>query len=341
MEQKLTLQQIETLKSLEKIDDYPCYKMSYHGDYHFGQYLKRGANSIEDLLDFMKETQLFPPQNMEINIFGCTCFKIRNEQQQVLFGRNFDWHKRTPALLLMTEPPKGYKSMSMIDLGVLGYHGQLPEDEEGRKALLCAPYLPADGMNEKGIGVAILTLPKFSPSKDQGKVNLLCNTVLRLILDYGHSIDQIKGLLEKVNISTFYVPQRKMDLAFHLFVTDASGDSAIVEFEEGKVEVIRTDIPWQVATNFNQKLYNTRKKVEGTGFSRYRKANQILEKYAGILENNDAIELLRRCRNVTGTILFNAFGAAQTRWSMLYNLSKREGQLVIGKDYKKITTVSI
>lgn len=338
----LSKSQQQTLESIEKIHQHPCYLMHYYGDYHLEDYLKKGANSIDELVDIMEAYQLFPPKKMDINIFGCTCFKVRNKENQVLVGRNFDWHKKSPALLVTTQPKNCYKSMSMVDIGVLGYvPGDIPQDQWGRRHLLCSPYLPADGMNEKGVSVAILTLPRFEPMKVASKPSLFCNTVLRLILDYAGSVSEIQGLLDYFSISTFFVPQRKTDLAFHLFVADESGDSAVIEFEGGKVHVLREKDPWQIITNFNLQKYQQSGKVEGTGFGRYKKASQYLSRVQGTVSDEDSMLLLKKCRNVTGSILFNAFGSAQTRWSMLYNVSEKVADLVMEKDYQNIKHISL
>lgn len=341
-ESSLSSFQLKGLESIKKIHHHPCYCMQYSGDYHFEDYMRQGAKTIEGLLEFMEKSFLFPPELMHLNIFGCTCFKIHNEQEEVLYGRNFDWHKKTPALLLTTKPQNCYRSISMVDLGVLGYKpGEVADSLWDRRHFLCAPYLPTDGMNEKGLAVAILTLPRFEPKTEESRPSLLCNTVLRLILDYASSVSEIEKLLDYFSISTFFVPQRKMNLAFHLFVADASGDSAVVEFEEGSVKLVRSKEPWQLVTNFNMIKFNEMGRVEGTGFSRYKKAHQFLSRVSGKLSNNDAMMLLKKCRNVTGSILFNAFGSAQTRWSILYNLSQKKAELVLEKDYENSKVIDV
>ena len=41
----------------------------------------------------------------------------------MLYGRNFDW-QYSPALLLFTDPPDGYASVSMVDIAYLGFDGK-------------------------------------------------------------------------------------------------------------------------------------------------------------------------------------------------------------------------
>jgi hypothetical protein len=85
-----------TISSLKKVYDYPLYTMVYAGDY---------SNQLTDR----------PVPNNSAPAFGCSLFAALGYPDQRLFGRNFDWNF-SPTLLLFTDPPEGYASVSTVDL---------------------------------------------------------------------------------------------------------------------------------------------------------------------------------------------------------------------------------
>ena len=93
----LTDAQVATLDSLEKVDDYPLYTMRFQGAYD--QYRNRAGTSAK-------------PE------WACSLFAAMGNAEDMIYGRNFDW-QYSPALLLFTDPPDGYASVSMVDIGYL------------------------------------------------------------------------------------------------------------------------------------------------------------------------------------------------------------------------------
>jgi len=58
-----------TLTSLEKVNDYPLYVMTYYGDYGFDEYLKTGRR-----IDYGTFVELYRIKNEEINFsHRCNC----------------------------------------------------------------------------------------------------------------------------------------------------------------------------------------------------------------------------------------------------------------------------
>ena len=114
-----------------QVDNYPPYVVHYNGDHGFSEYLATGETPLTG--------GFYRP--------GCTVFTASGGGE-TLMGRNFDFPSN-PALLLYTDPPDGYASVFMVDLGYFGYSlGSLPQEGD-LDSLLTAPYLPFDGMNEK------------------------------------------------------------------------------------------------------------------------------------------------------------------------------------------------
>ena len=51
--------------------------------------------------------------------WACSLFAALGDVDNMLYGRNFDWDY-SPAVLLFTDPPDGYASVSMVDIAYLG-----------------------------------------------------------------------------------------------------------------------------------------------------------------------------------------------------------------------------
>lgn len=145
--------ELRTLMSLKKVDDYGMYQMTYYGDYGFDEFLKTGASSDADIEAFVTKRLLKGlPIDLGVTGDGCTAFVSKNEKGEILFGRNFDF-LYAQSLQVYTTPNHGYASVSTVNLAFAGYsEGNFPDGLIFQRFLtLAAPFLPFDGMNEKGL----------------------------------------------------------------------------------------------------------------------------------------------------------------------------------------------
>jgi hypothetical protein len=110
-DQSLSTDEIATLSTLEQIDDYPLYTMHYADTY-----ASPSLSGIGMLPEFP-----FPslPASCQVG-WGCSLFTALGDPHASLYGRNFDW-QFSPAVLLFTDPPDGYASVSMVDIEFLGF----------------------------------------------------------------------------------------------------------------------------------------------------------------------------------------------------------------------------
>ncbi len=298
---------VRTLTTLTRVDDYPLYVMHYHGGYWFGWYLRQGIES-----PILKRLEAMNPPA------GCTTFTARTPQGDVIFGRNFDWRPH-PALLLFTHPPGGYASASMVDMHYLGYRGQETSWKQ-RLLLLLAPYVTVDGMNEHGLAVSMMEVPCRSGPQDAKKTTIVSNHVMRLALDYAKDVEQALDLMQDYNVS---FPRA----CVHYLFADASGRSAVVEYVAGQPVVIRNREPWQVATNF----LVSEEQPEGADSScwRYNGAYETLRAANGRLSSSQAMSLVARA------------SVDNTLWSVVYNLTAGEIQVVVGRHYDRVHTFKL
>ncbi|MCM1118512.1 MAG: linear amide C-N hydrolase [bacterium] len=305
--------ELRTISSITKIDDYGAYQMTYYGDYGFDEFLEVGAQSDADIEKFVVGKLLKGiPIDLGVTGGGCTCFVVKNEQDEILYGRNFDYGYYSPTLQVFTNPKNGYASVSTVNLSFIGYsEGNLPEGSVFNKFLtLAAPYLPCDGINEKGVAIASLSVPEVEPPYDSNKVTLNSTTATRLVLDKAATVEEAVELLRNYNI---YFSE---DIGCHYLIADASGHSVIVEYYDNELQIVETDSNYQIASNFI--AYNgVNIGGGGTEFKRYDTVEKEILDNNGVLNEDNAVSLLAEVGVRDGDI-------DNLQWSVVYNLTKGE-----------------
>ena len=279
--------ELRSLMSLEKVDKYGMYQMTYYGDYGFDEFLEVGARNDADIETFVTKRLLKGlPINLGVTGDGCTAFVVRNESGDILFGRNFDF-LYAPSLQLYTAPNNGYASVSTVNLAFAGYSGDnLPDGSIFDTFLtLDAPFLPFEGMIEKGLAIALLAVPKAEVPYNPDKITLNTTTAIRLVLDKAATVEEAIELLKQYNIYF------SGGIECHYLIADASGHSVIVEYVNQELCVVESETEYQIASNFI--AYNGLNIGEGfTEFERYDRVQNAIEENNGILEVSGAIQLL-------------------------------------------------
>lgn len=85
-------------------------------------------------------------------------------------------------MLVCTAPKDGYKSIAFAALDNLGAN-QADASTKAKIASLLAPFACLDGINEKGVSIAVLTLDSEPTKQDTGKPVLATTMAIRLVLD--------------------------------------------------------------------------------------------------------------------------------------------------------------
>lgn len=303
---KLTENEKKTLQSLQKIDDYPLYTMTYYGDYGFDEFLKTDLSNRHDRLK-----NFF---NVIKNGWKCSCFAAYGNKDNPVFGRNFDWYHRA-SLLLFTNPPNGYASVSMVDVFYCGYENEVPMSVSGdRTGLLGAPLIPFDGMNEMGLVVGMMAVPYAEAPNDPGKQTLYDLQIMRLVLDYASDIDEAVNLIKKYNYHFDAVP-------VHFLIADRNGSTAVVEFLDNDIKILKNSDPFRVCTNFI--IHNALPNLLGN-CPRYDFAYNFLYSRNGIVSMNDGMEIL------------NNVSQNHTMWSTVYNMKTGEIQVAPGRKFSSV-----
>ena len=154
----------------------------------------------------------------------CTAFTMTDNQNQVHMGRNYDFKLDTSAMLVYCTPPNGYKSVAFAALDNIS--ANTPDESMKKKlATLTSPFICLDGMNEKGVSIAVLTLDSEPVFQNTGKPTIATTLAIRLVLDRAASTQEAVNLLKEYDMFT------SSGRDYHFYITDASGDGRVIEYD--------------------------------------------------------------------------------------------------------------
>ena len=306
--------ELKTLSTLKE-KGVGVYTMTHDGDYGFDAFLEIGASSDADIEAFVTKRLLKGlPIELNVSDAGCTAFVSRNEEGDIIYARNFDF-LYAPFLQVYTNPDNGYVSVSTVNLSFAGYgEGNLPSSGISFQNFLtlATPFLPFDGMNEKGVCIALLAVPEVWMIDDPDKITLNTTTAIRLVLDKAATIDEAVELLRKYNIYF------SGDVTCHFLIADATGKSVIVEYYDNGLQVVESDTDYQIASNFI--AYHGLNIGEGyTEFDRY----DAVEK---VLQNNNTVTV-EDCEKLLNTVGIYDGETDKLQWSVVYNLTDKTGRI--------------
>lgn len=312
---------LRSVVSVERLEE-GLYAMEYGGDYDLDAFLAQGgASSDRAVADFViaRSFHGLVDLNLQGSAFGCSTLAVTGPDGEALFGRNFDWGNCT-ALIVQTQPKDGYASISTVNMDFLNLGLSLSEDAFVRLMSVAAPYAPMDGMNEKGLCVAVLMI-EDSPSFDQdtGKPDLTTTTAVRLMLDKAATVDEALDLLAQYDLHA------SADMMIHFALSDATGRSVVVEYISN--EMVVTETP--VVTNFY--FAPGEKYRVGTEESQIRYA-MLMQQIA----DSDAMGM-DSVRDALDSVSKHNFDSpfASTEWSIVYNPSGGEVRYYHRENYER------
>lgn len=243
----------------------------FSGDYKFDEFLELGgASSDREVIQFLLHNVVAKAdtQILDDKIFygaGCSTIQTGNRENGFVFGRNFDWDKCN-ALVLKTNPAKGYKSISTVNIDFIkagaGSFSALLSDGLVNKI---AAYAPLDGMNEKGLCVSVNMIQDSErTNQNTSKPDITTTTAIRLLLDQAATTDEAVELLKKYDFHPSF------GFCVHFAICDTYGKAVAVEYIDNEISIIETPI----LTNF----YVTSGKKYGIGTNQSHQRFEKLEK---------------------------------------------------------------
>lgn len=218
---------LRTINSIEQItayDDYNLYRMDVKYDYSIDDVINYGITDNQSMIDaILKETLPLLPVHMKAPNYGCSAFATVSDGN-ILMGRNYDFKRDTSAMLVYCTPKDGYKSVALAALDNIS--ANQPDISMAKKlACLTAPFICLDGMNERGVSIAVLTLDSEPVNQDTGKQKIFTTLAIRLVLDRAATTQEAVDLLDSYDM--FATSGRD----YHFFVVDASGDARVLEHD--------------------------------------------------------------------------------------------------------------
>ncbi|MBQ1507040.1 MAG: linear amide C-N hydrolase, partial [Ruminococcus sp.] len=314
---------VSTMASVEYVGA-DFYKMTYTHDYQLDKALSSEITDERKLLKFVCDEMFFGYQiDGNLDTYACSAFVTETPDGKYLAGRSFGLGG-SDTLCLYTTPKDGYASYSTVSTDMIGVGGKnelAATDLLGRAALLAAPYMGVDGMNEKGLFTALLDLESPETHMNTGKPDLTVTMAVRLLLDRAATVDEAVELLGQYDIHTGH------GYTQHLYVADANGDGAVVEWHKNQMKVVKSPI----CTNF--RLSSKLAQNDPSG---------ICERFDFLAESldkkpqntpEDAMKLLEGVKQEIDENI-------HTEWSVVFNLTDFSLDISLDMDFDNIFHLS-
>lgn len=338
-ESELPKDRIDTLGTIKKLsdyEDYNVYSMDVLYDYDIKNLTPQGPTDTEELMKLVM-AEAIPGLEIDLDIpdFGCSTFSIPTEDGEVLMGRNYDFKYDSSCMMVHTKPWDGYESIAHAALNNIGADD--PESSEQAKvACLAAPFICLDGINEKGVGIAVLTEDSEPVAQDSDKPVLATTILIRLVLDKAATTQEALALLEDYDM---YATSGR---DYHFFITDKSNDSCVVEWDPDSATRDMVATPERSATNFYAMYMdrvepNKKNGQYGHGLERYQAMESIFDDNNGTGSNEIAWEAIKAAslepdpENIT----------SNTQWSIVYNLKNLTYELVLRRNWADVFTSDV
>ncbi|MDD6050146.1 MAG: linear amide C-N hydrolase [Clostridiales bacterium] len=321
-----------------------------------------------------------PVINMLLNKFGqydagCSAFTTWNETGECfLTARNYDYRHKDPDgaytglnVAVHCAPEGKYKSLGIADacwLSLAGgayYAGVLDDGTTDTSLAVLLPYLCVDGINEKGVSISILKLDVKDgetavDQQESGKIAISISVLARYILDNCATVEEAVAMAQKYNI------RNTAGMDFHLFVTDATGASAVLEWRYNQLTVTDTNAVTNfyvgyddaedrykdgVCTEKAAKLDNTVREYHygyGHGYHRFTGMVSALERYIDFTQEGymtkmtpaQAMRILSVAAQDPGTE-----ATSMTQYSVIYDAQHGSATVWLGQDYETSYNLSI
>jgi len=331
---------LKTVASIRRITSYDSgynlYRMNVAYDYRLDDVIASGIADDQSIVDAtMSEALPFLPLRLKAQNFGCSAFSVKSADGDALMGRNYDFKNNTSAMLVYATPKDGYKSVAFAALDNL--MANAPDQSlKAKLSCLAAPFVCLDGVNEKGVSIAVLTLDSPPTRQHTGKPVIATTLAIRLVLDKAASTAEAVKLLEAYDM--FATSGRD----YHFYITDAAGDGRVVEFDclDEKRPLVAT--PMRAITNFyalykDKVLPYQKNGVFGHGRERYDTIEKILTEH----ENNVTPQIAWKALIDASQAPKEGDVTSNTQWSVLYNNTQLTAEIAIRRDWQTVHTYSL
>nr|WP_253272315.1 linear amide C-N hydrolase [Advenella kashmirensis] len=178
------------------------------------------------------------------SVYACTRFVYHGHGDEIITARSMDWKVDVGTNLWVF--PRG-----MQRSGEAGPNSVKWTSKYGSVIASGYDFSTTDGMNDAGLVANLLWLAESTYPEYDGKTPGLSIAVwTQYVLDNFATVQEVVDTLktEPFTLVTDNVPGENRLATLHLSLSDASGDSAIIEYIDGK-QVIHHSRDYQVMTN--------------------------------------------------------------------------------------------
>ena len=326
------LKTIGSIRKITKYDEFDLYRMDVQYDYSIDDIIRHGITDNQSMIDaILQEALPLLPIKMKAPQFGCSAFTAPTADGHILMGRNYDFKNDSSAMLVYCTPKNGYKSVALAALDNISANRA---DASMAKKLACltAPFICLDGMNEKGVSIAVLTLDSEPVDQNTGKQKIFTTLAIRLVLDRAATTQEAVDLLRGYDM--FATSGRD----YHFYITDATGDGRVVEYDPDDAARTLVDTKMSAITNFfgmysDRVEANRKNGIYGHGKERYNAIMDVLDANAGSMTQDAAWEALRAAAQEPNP----EDVTSNTQWSLIYDDTALTAQIVIRRDWDTVT----
>lgn len=234
--------------------------------------------------------------------FACTLFAAGDADGAPLVARNFDWEPG-PASVVESTLDNGRRTVSVTDLRYVGVESESDLDDKKKAGgLTRAQAYSFDGINDAGVFIGLAADASARAEVVDGRSYIGGLGIQRMVLDHADTVDDAIELFDSYNIDFSGGP------GLHYLLADSKGGKAVVEFDAGKLAVIRppSGQPWMCLENFH--MSSTTEDARSV-HSRYTTCAKSLDSSRGKISVDDAFSLLDDVRQ------------PQTQWQSVYSLA--------------------
>ena len=149
-----------------------------------------------------------------------------------MMARNFDFPYGT-AMILHTTPDNGYESITTFSTDFFGFgENYKPEGFQNQFMALASLFMALDGINEKGLAIAVLDAgDKVVTKQDTPKPDLTTTSAVQYLLKNAANVKEALELLRGIDMNS------DPGSAYHFSMADATGRSVAVEYVDNRMVV--------------------------------------------------------------------------------------------------------
>jgi penicillin V acylase-like amidase (Ntn superfamily) len=246
-------------------------------------------------------------------LLACSAALLHIAERPVMV-RNYDWHIGN-ALLMMNQPGIAKRALAFDNPAEwTSKYGSISINQYGRE-------LPVDGINEQGLAIAVLWLDETEYPATDERPSVSPAQWVQYQLDTAKTVEEVLASDNLIRINPYG------NAKVHYFVSDATGDCAVIDFLDGRMVAHRGD-----KLQFRQITNNTCSESQGCmiGFEGFGGGEAIpadtksLSRYARLAAVATKIEATNKPLHRVGFDTIHQVRQRSTQWQLVYDLEAKK-----------------